>query len=106
MNSNIENLTPDIGSFEIKDNIIYYDLGSMLRNSSKKFSLEFLNKTHSSIRVGCGACTTTKLNQKENSLELDITYRAIDSRGIITKTVTETFTDSTSQIIKFTVKII
>jgi hypothetical protein len=64
------------------------------------------NRVHKAIHLGCGACTTAKLNQKEDSVEISITYKAIDSRGNTTKTVTETFNDDTKQIIKFTVKII
>lgn len=104
--NNIENLTPQIGNFEIKDEIIYYDLGSMLRKSSKTFSLLIKDKEHYSTHVGCGACTKSNILQKQDGIEISITYTAIDSKGIVTKTVTETFQDGTKQVIKLTVKII
>lgn len=103
---NIENLTPQIGSYKIEDGIIYYDLGTMIRKSAKSFTLLFKDKTHGSIKAGCPACTRAHTTQKENDLEINITYTAIDSRGQITKTVTETFADGTKQTIKFTVKIL
>jgi len=103
---NIENLTPHVGSYKIEDGIIYYDLGTIIRKTSKSFTLLFKDKTHNSIKVGCAACTRAKIEQKEDDLEINITYTALDSRGQITKTATETFTDGTKQIIKFTVKIL
>lgn len=103
---NIENLTPQVGSYKIEEGIIYYDLGTIIRKTSKSFTLLFKNKAHKSIHVGCMACTKAKIAQKENDLEINITYTALDSRGQITKTVTETFADETKQIIKFTVKIL
>lgn len=101
----IKNLTLESGSFEIKDGIIYYDLGTITRKASKSFTLFFENKTHKTVHAGCGACTRVKILQKDGGLEVNITYTAIDSRGITTKTVTETFDDDTTQIIKFTAKI-
>ena len=103
---NIENLTPQIGSFEIKEGVVYFDLGTMIRKSAKSFTLLLKDKVHKSIHVGCQACTRAKLNPTPNGLEINITYTALDSRGQITKTVTETFSDDTKQIIKFTVKIL
>jgi len=102
----VENLTPEVGSFEIKDGIIYFDLGTMIRKSAKSFTLLFKDKVHKSIHAGCPACTRAKVAQKEKDTEINITYTAIDSRGQITKTVTETFSDDTKQIIKFTTKIL
>jgi hypothetical protein len=37
---------------------------------------------------------------------MKITYTALDSRGQITKSATETFSDDTKQTIKFTINII
>jgi hypothetical protein len=102
----IENLTPQVGSYKIEEGIIYYDLGTMIRKSAKSFTLLFKDRVHNNIRIGCMACTKAKIAQKENDLEINITYTALDSRGQITKTVTETFQDNTKQTIKFTVKIL
>lgn len=102
----ITNLTPEVGNFEIKEGIIYYDLGNIVRKASKSFTLFFVGKTHKTIDVGCGACTKSKLIQKDDGLEISVTYTAIDARGVTTKTVTETFDDDTKQIIKFTAKIL
>jgi len=102
----IENLTPQVGSYKIEEGIIYYDLGTTIRKSAKSFTLLFKDKMHGSIKVGCAACTKAKISQKENDLEINVTYTAIDSRGQITKTVIETFADGTKQTIKFTVKIL
>lgn len=101
----VKNLTPEVGSFEIKEGVIYYDLGSVTRKASKTFTLFFEDKKHKAVHAGCPACTRAHLTQKDEGLEINITYTAIDSRGIVNKIVTETFEDSTKQIIKFTAKI-
>lgn len=102
----IENLTPEVGSLKIEDGIAYYDLGSITRKNSKSFTLLLKGKTHKSIQVGCQACTRAQLTQKPEGLEMKITYTALDSRGQITKPITETFSDDTKQTIKFTINII
>lgn len=102
----IENLTPEVGSLKIEDGIAYYDLGNIVRKTSKSFTLLLKGKAHKSIQVGCQACTRAQLTQKPEGLEMKITYTALDSRGQITKPVTETFSDDTKQIIKFTTKIL
>lgn len=103
---NIENLTPEVGSLKVEDGIVYFDLGNIVREASKSFTLLFKDKVHKSIQVGCQACTRAQLTPTPEGLEMKITYTALDSRGQITKSVTETFSDDTKQTIKFTTKII
>jgi hypothetical protein len=102
----IENLTPEVGSLKIEEGVAHFNLGNIVRKASKSFTLLFKGKVHKSIQVGCPACTKANLNPTPEGLEMKITYTALDSRGQITKSATETFSDDTKQTIKFTINII
>lgn len=99
----IVNKTPEQGS--LSENL--FDLGNIQKRSSKTFIVKIkTDKKHQRLIFGCGSCTKGSATQEEDGVQLQITYTAIDSKGQITKTVKVLFTDGTTQIIKFTAKVV
>lgn len=95
----------------IVDNItqepFIYILGNVKKGASKSFTVTFLNKEVSFIKVGCGSCTKSTHKKTGVDSEVTVIYTALDEKGApFQKTVTITFTDNTKQIIKFKGKVI
>jgi len=98
----MENLTPQIGTIEQG----VYNLGEIKKNSSKTFRVLLRDVQVHLLRAGCGSCTKATSTQTEEGAEVEVTYTALDAKGIINKSVTVTDQNAQKLKIQFNAKVI
>lgn len=64
-----------------------YNMGTIKRGSRATVKALISGATHRETRVGCGSCTEAKSTQKENNVEVEMTYKA-NTIGEFNKPVT------------------
>ena len=77
--------------------------GRVVKGSEISTTIE-LDKPIKSARAGCGVCTRLKYESGKNNIQ--ITYKAVDKRGIWSKGVTVEYMDNSTERITYTVEVV
>jgi len=92
----IINNTPEI---PYQEESRVFDLGKIKKGTSKSFNFTIENSKHRDVRAGCPSCTKVTAAQKEENIELSVTYKAFNI-GSFDKRITETLEDGTTIVFK------
>ena len=79
-----------------------YEIGEVKKGGEITKTVFISNNPIKSARPGCASCTKVKILEGGN---IAITYKAIDSKGTHTKSITLTYEDMTTEKITFKVKV-
>lgn len=69
----IQNLTP---SAHFVPTEFTYNLGTLKRGTKATVKAVINGATHRETKVGCGSCTEAQTTQKENNVEVEMTFKA------------------------------